>query len=1055
MKKQLLKTMTSFILAGAVILSQPGMAYAAADTQDYSEAVIEEDTGAINYSEAVIEEGSGPIDSSEAVVEEEAEPAAYADVEGSGEEIASYSQGAQNVYEGYDSSYVDAAAAQAAEVSGSGDLSDEEKELLGISDETALVVAEEQVEAQMVQAAETAVTGFTVTDNAGNTVREYVKDGIHYIFATNCTDLSNMTVNAATIFTSVPEGFAISEDGTSMTGVFSPGETLTVGTEDGEILLCVMQSTVPSMFISLNGTTLAQIQKDKNIKYTDNALTLTTVDGNVLSETGVEVKGRGNTSWTNWPKKGYQIKLQKKKSVLGMKDSKTWLLVPASADASLMKNKIAEELSEAIGHATVQNCEYSDVWFDGEYVGLYLIFEKVQFGKGRIEVSDDNAVLVERDNAYYKTEDYYFQDSVYGFHYTMKDTNNDDETDLTGFSAFENKLNSVFSTLEARAGTLTYDELSTLIDVDSFAKLYLIQEFSANYEEASTGFFMYQDGTGDVIHAGPGWDFEGTMGTRDYMNFSAWHLSRYDAFFEVLLQNPDFLRRVKAIYQENIDAFSAAAPMTDMFYGEIAASAAMNFKRFDYLGKWDTVHDIQPETYEEAVANLREWLSNRAALFNAHMEGLVDIVEDGHVYRIISAANGNYHIGAAGNYAGPAVQVVITNDNTPASCYIAHVQGDGSVIFENYVTGCVLDIYMGQNQSGTAIWHYGMNATPAQCWNPVGYEIGRVFMQSKLGRRVVDIYMGQISNQQQVWLYDKNYSNAQLFVLDDVTDELPDEQSDPLEEGGIYEIHPVKAAYMSLDVEGGSVRNMANIRIYPDNNSDAQKFVFRQTDAGWVITCYRGGKAIDVSGGSPRVGTNIAQYRRNDTAAQLWDIQDNGDGSYTFVNRLGNVLDVAGGSMATGTNVWSYTANGSAAQKFYIERCDAADTLDGTYRIGTMLDGSLYLNSNGDNIIVGKNRQDFTVVHNSSGNYTIYDDVTGKVLDVYGGSRASGANVWKYQPNGSAAQSWTIVQDEDGRFTIISALGTALDVTGGTARQGTNVWAYAPNGSAAQMWTLN
>ena len=67
-----------------------------------------------------------------------------------------------------------------------------------------------------------------------------------------------------------------------------------------------------------------------------------------------------------------------------MKDSKTWLLIPASADASLMKNKVAEELSEAIGHATVQNCEYSDVWFDGEYVGLYLIFEKVQFGKDRI-----------------------------------------------------------------------------------------------------------------------------------------------------------------------------------------------------------------------------------------------------------------------------------------------------------------------------------------------------------------------------------------------------------------------------------------------------------------------------------------------------------------------------------------------------------------------------------------------------------------------------------------------------------------------------------------------
>ncbi|MBP3879513.1 MAG: RICIN domain-containing protein [Lachnospiraceae bacterium] len=1052
MNNKVLKKLLTVVLTGAFLLSQPGVVYAAADAQD-DPFVVTEENAEPSADEGEISEPAGiPYD--ETAEGEEASVDSN-DAEVSDGENTEYLQGNQNIYEGYDSSYVDAAAAQAAEVSGSGDLTDEEKALLGISDETALAAAEEQVEAQMVQAAETALTGFTVTDSAGNTVREYVKDGIHYIFATNCTDLSNMTVHAATVFTSVPEGFAISEDGTSMTGAFSPGEMITVGTEAGDVLLCVMQSTVPSLFISLNGTTLAEIQKDKDIKYKDNALTLTTVDGGVLSETGVEVKGRGNTSWANWPKKGYQIKLQKKKSVLGMTDSKTWLLIPASADASLMKNKVAEELSEAIGHTTTQNCEYSDVWFDGEYVGLYLVFEKVQFGKGRIEVSDDNAVLVERDNAYFRSEDYYFQDGVFGYHYTMKDTNNSDEADLTGFTAFESTINSTLSALNAGAGTLSYDELGAYIDVDSFAKLYLIQEFSANYEALSTGFFMYQDGPGDVIHAGPGWDFEGTMGTREYMNYSAWHLSLSDGFFEILMQNPDFLRRVKAIYEANIDAFSAAAPMTDTLYGEIADSAAMNFIRFDYLGKWDTVHDTQPDTYEEAVANLRSWLENRAALFDAHMAGLVDIAEDGHVYRIVSAANGDYHIGAAGNNAAAGATAVVTRDNTPASYYIAHVQEDGSVIFENYVTGRVLDIYMGTNEAGTAIWHYGMNATPAQCWNPVGHEIGRVFLQSALGRRVVDIYMGQIAEQQRIWLYDKNYSDAQLFVLQDVTDELPDDQSDPLEDGGIYEIHPVSAPYMSLDVEGGSVMNMANIRIYQDTNTDAQKFVFRQTEAGWVITCYRGGKAIDVSGGSSRAGTNIAQYRRNDTAAQLWNIQDNGDGSYTFVNNLGNVLDVAGGSMASGTNVWAYAANGSAAQKFCIERCEAAETLDGTYRIGTALDGSLYLNVSGNNVVVGKSRQDFTLVHGSSGYYTIYDDRTGKVLDIYGGSRASGTNVWEYQPNGSAAQRWTIVRDEEGRFTILSALGTSLDVTGGTARQGTNVWAYEPNGTRAQQWMLN
>ena len=37
---------------------------------------------------------------------------------------------------------------------------------------------------------------------------------------------------------------------------------------------CMMQSSLPSLCITLNGTTLSTIQQDKNIKYPGNSLTL-------------------------------------------------------------------------------------------------------------------------------------------------------------------------------------------------------------------------------------------------------------------------------------------------------------------------------------------------------------------------------------------------------------------------------------------------------------------------------------------------------------------------------------------------------------------------------------------------------------------------------------------------------------------------------------------------------------------------------------------------------------------------------------------------------------
>lgn len=99
-----------------------------------------------------------------------------------------------------------------------------------------------------------------------------------------------------------------------------------------------------------------------------------------------EFKGRGNTTWTQ-KKKPYQIKI-KKTNLLGMGKAKTWLLLANAYDDSLIKNKLVYDCANEIGLPYSPDCQFADLYINRQYLGNYLLSEKVQIGENRIEISD-------------------------------------------------------------------------------------------------------------------------------------------------------------------------------------------------------------------------------------------------------------------------------------------------------------------------------------------------------------------------------------------------------------------------------------------------------------------------------------------------------------------------------------------------------------------------------------------------------------------------------------------------------------------------------------------
>ena len=296
-------------------------------------------------------------------------------------------------------------------------------------------------------------------------------------------------------------------------------------------------SGIPSLEISFatydtatNGftgkLTLGKVNENKEAKWPSNTVVLDNCTGEVVTDTKTEIKGRGNTSW-EWPKKSYQIKFDKKTSVLGMPGAKKWVLLADFDDHTMLRNKTIFDFSRSIG-LYAPRLEPIEVFMDGEYRGMYWLTEKVEPGADRVNITNKGdtstnpgGVLMEIDNAYGRAEPNYQVISKGGI-VVMKETVADDEggtctgnnTSIgcnavrhakTQIQTFENKLYS----------KAAFSEIEALIDVNSFAKYYVLTELAMNPDSYVSSTFLYSNGCSggvcDKLHAGPLWDMSASL----------------------------------------------------------------------------------------------------------------------------------------------------------------------------------------------------------------------------------------------------------------------------------------------------------------------------------------------------------------------------------------------------------------------------------------------------------------------------------------------------------------------------------------------------------------
>ncbi|MBQ3782068.1 MAG: CotH kinase family protein [Lachnospiraceae bacterium] len=264
---------------------------------------------------------------------------------------------------------------------------------------------------------------------------------------------------------------------------------------------------------------------DYSIAEKDNALvtspdiTMVQADGTIdVSETGKQIKGRGNATWRGTCKKSVNFTLLNKYSVSGMKKGKKYSLLANFQDPSQSRDRFLYDLADSVGVPYSPDTRFADVYMDGLYVGSYTLSQKVDSIEGydntdivydeKGNITDAKFMVEVRINAH-GAEIAFKPEGGGSVEVKLPDPEDLTSSEKSKIKTFvQNKFSKFYK--ELTNSNSTFESLSKYADVESLAKILLINELGKNYDSGVASFYLvYEKGK---FYGAPAWDYDNSLG---------------------------------------------------------------------------------------------------------------------------------------------------------------------------------------------------------------------------------------------------------------------------------------------------------------------------------------------------------------------------------------------------------------------------------------------------------------------------------------------------------------------------------------------------------------
>lgn len=416
--------------------------------------------------------------------------------------------------------------------------------------------------------------------------------------------------------------------------------------------LDIRYSQLGSIFINTQSGSMKDIHASKNHSYREaGIIKIVNERGEVEYDDSLKfIKGRGNTSWTV-EKRSYNIQLSSKCSPLGLKKSKKFNIIDTHGITNVLGLQIARDFGAS---SAIESC-LVNLYLNGEYRGLFLITNKVDISKASVDITNlekqnkktgGKKQTIESEDGMYKYVDglkspkditggylievmnfqYKYKYLPCGFvsqednHIRFKSPENATREEVLYISGLYKEF---YDAIKAPDGVnpMTGRYYADYIDLESFARYYLVEETLSNMDAGYGNLYFYKDcdSIDPKIYAGPVWDVEWSMGINDYpyfnypeaLNLQAGSNNESQKLFYYLFQHEDFRQLVCDLYQNEL------YPMIDsIISSDPLPSSLKNDGRLNYC-RWPDRYTSSEEEFGQLCSYMRPHIEFLKEIFSS------------------------------------------------------------------------------------------------------------------------------------------------------------------------------------------------------------------------------------------------------------------------------------------------------------------------------------------------------------------------------------------------------------------------------------------------------
>ena len=360
-------------------------------------------------------------------------------------------------------------------------------------------------------------------------------------------------------------------------------------------------------------------------------------DGKNIYTDSLDIRGRGNNSWT-YPKKPYRMKLFNKASLLGFPaKEKNWTLINSYGDKTMMRNLLGFDLSRRMELPYTPAGKAVNVFLNGDYRGCYQLCDQIEVAKGRVDVEEMKKTDVTEPNirggylleidayAHEEPEMAWFNSPLGQTTVTIKYPK-DDEIVTPQRDFIINYFNSMEAALRGNNYTDKVNGFRKYIDTPSFLRLFLTSELNGN-TDTFWSVYLYKKRNDDLFYFSPIWDLDLAFENDDrtypintrhgnqwlYKTGSA--VAGMRDFVDRILSDQDASKEMENIYayyrNSGVISKEALSGAVDEYARQLEQSQQLNFKRWPIMNTRVHQNPVVHGSYEAEVANVRNYIEER------------------------------------------------------------------------------------------------------------------------------------------------------------------------------------------------------------------------------------------------------------------------------------------------------------------------------------------------------------------------------------------------------------------------------------------------------------